>query len=172
MKWKNHFIFQNSQFWFFGSLSAGSRSRLKPPSDLYYIDWHSWIQSFFYSFRRISRPFPLALLIFLRRFLNILTEILLSFLWYYTKKFSVVSSLEMVRNEWFTLLTVHFVKIRKRLAWELNFCTQKSANSNSLIWWGLFWQNWWFCQNQFCSKTDIVLDSDVLQKPTIAHWKA
>ena len=32
MKWKNYFIFQNSQFWFFGSLSAGSRSRLKPPS--------------------------------------------------------------------------------------------------------------------------------------------
>ena len=28
----DYFIFQNSQFWFFGSLSAGSESRLKQPS--------------------------------------------------------------------------------------------------------------------------------------------
>ena len=31
LKWKNYFIFQNSQVWFFGSLSAGSESWLKPP---------------------------------------------------------------------------------------------------------------------------------------------
>ena len=31
LKWKNYFIFQNTQFWFFGSLSADLESRLKPP---------------------------------------------------------------------------------------------------------------------------------------------
>ena len=33
MKGKNYFIFQNSQFWLFGSLSADLESKLKPPSE-------------------------------------------------------------------------------------------------------------------------------------------
>ena len=36
----------------------------------------------------------------------------------------------------------------------------------------LFWQNWEFWKNSFCTKIDVNLNSDVLQKPTIAHQKA
>ena len=35
-----------------------------------------------------------------------------------------------------------------------------------------FWQNWDFCKNSFCTKIDVNLDSEVLQKPTLAHQKA
>ena len=34
-----------------------------------------------------------------------------------------------------------------------------------------FLQIWGFCKIKFCSKFDVNLDSDVPQKPTIAHWK-
>ena len=35
-----------------------------------------------------------------------------------------------------------------------------------------FCYNLGFCQNWFCSKTEVNLNSDVLQKPSKAHWKA
>ena len=69
LKWKNHFIFQNSQFWFFGSLSAGSRSRLKPPSarrvylfsthiltedDHYFLSFHGKMNKEYFSVYQIS----------------------------------------------------------------------------------------------------------------------
>ena len=40
LKCKNYFILQNSQFWFFGTLSAGSEPKLKPCSD-----WSSFIKA-------------------------------------------------------------------------------------------------------------------------------
>ena len=34
------------------------------------------------------------------------------------------------------------------------------------------WKNWDFCKKLFCTKIDANLDSEVLQKPKIAHQKA